>query len=350
MVLDNYISSDNITLKEAMELININATGNLFICEGNSLYAAISDGDIRRAIIKGASINDFAYKYANKNPTFLFESNAHEAERVMREKSITAVPIVDKEKRIVEIRFALKKDIVKSEKITVPVVIMAGGKGTRLKPYTDILPKPLIPIGDKTITEHIIDKFFKLGCSSFEMIVNYKKEFIKAYFSEDPEHRFLAVPRFVEENEYLGTGGGLSLLRGRENSTFFLTNCDILIDTDYASALNKHKESGSIITMICTERQVTIPYGTVDTDEDGFVKAIKEKPTFKMVTNTGFYIIEPGFLEKIPLDTHVDITDIIALCIKDGEKVGTYLVDESDWMDMGQLEEMERMKEKMGII
>ncbi len=349
MGLSDFVTSEDITLKEAMALINGNGTGNLFILREGKLYAAISDGDIRRAVISGADLTDKAEPYANHSPLYLHLQDKTEADRIMRERKVTAIPIVDDDKRIIDIRFILKGSAVKSGTVSVPVAIMAGGKGTRLKPYTDILPKPLIPIGDKTITEHIIDKFATIGCERFYMVVNYKKDFIKAYFTDKAEDNTGCAPVFVEETDFLGTGGGISLLKGHINTTFFLTNCDILIETDYAEALRKHKEMGNVITMICANKKMTIPYGTVIVDDDGYVKELKEKPTFEMQTNTGFYIIEPQFFDIIPENTKIDITDLIEICMKKGLKVGTFLIDDDDWMDMGQLEEMERMKEKMGI-
>lgn len=349
MVLGDFITSENITLKEAMVLIDKNGTGNLFFCKDGKLVAAISDGDIRRAIIKGADLKDLAEPYANHNPLFLYTEDKSEAERVMHEKKITAIPILDSMNQVVDIKFLLKNSPQKSEEMTLPVVIMAGGKGTRLKPYTDILPKPLIPIGEKTITEHIIDKFVDIGCKEIHMIVNYKKEFIKAYFTDRNEEDSRITPNFIEEKEFLGTGGGLSLLKGHMQSTFFLTNCDILIDADYSKALKQHREMGNIITMVCANKKVTIPYGTVITDDNGYVSELKEKPTYRMQTNTGLYIIEPEFLDFIPDRTRIDITDLIENCLNAGKKVGAFIIDDSEWMDMGQLEEMAKMKEKLGI-
>ncbi len=349
MTVKDFIVSKDASLREAMNLINQNAVGMLFVCEDGRLTAAISDGDIRRAIIKGAELSDPIENFANHNPISLSEEDKADAEKVMRAHEIVAIPVVNVNGAITDIKFLLKEELKKSGKVDVPVAIMAGGRGTRLKPYTDILPKPLIPIGEKTITEHIIDRFSDFGCRDFYMIVNYKKEFIKAYFTDQTEEHFKSIPKFVDETEFLGTGGGLSLLKGLINSTFFLTNCDILIDMDYKEALEKHKRMKNIITMVCADKKLTIPYGTVITDEDGYIEELKEKPTYRLQTNTGFYIIEPEFLQMVPDKIHIDITDLIENCIKEGKRVGSFLINDSDWMDMGQLEEMEKMKEKLGI-
>ncbi len=349
MTLDDYIVSEENTILETLDLINRNTSKTAFVCRGRKLIGVISDGDIRRAILKGVSTDAKIKGIVNYSPIYLPINRKREADILIKSKQINAVPIIDEEGNIVDVEVLLKGVVGNKAKLNIPVVIMAGGKGTRLKPYTNILPKPLIPVGEKTITEHIMDHFREYGCNLFFMIVNYKKEFIKAYFSGGKEQEIDVVPRFIDEKEFLGTGGGISLLEGHVESTFFLTNCDIIIDADYEDILKKHREKGNIVTMVCAKKAVTIPYGTIETDALGQIKAIKEKPVYEMVINTGFYLIEPDFLAMVPKGTKVDITDIIEKCVSEGYKVGTYIIDESNWMDMGQLEELARMKERMGL-
>lgn len=352
MTLKDYIVSEEMSLMETMKVIDNNASGNAFLCRDGILLAAVSDGDIRRSLMNGKDITSPVREIANYHPVYLYRKDSRKAEELMKEKMITALPIVDEQKKIVDIRFLLKKQPLLNKSLKTPVVIMAGGKGTRLKPYTDILPKPLIPIGDKTITEHIISHFSKFGCHDFYMIINYKKNFIKAYFMDSANQetqREMPKLHFVEEEQFMGTGGGIALVREAVRETFFLSNCDILVNADYEEILQKHKECNNLITIVCARKRVVIPYGTVEIKEDGSVAKFKEKPSFEFYTNTGFYVIEPAFLSRIPENTHIDITDVIEGCIKDGERVGTYLIDEEDWMDMGQFEELEKMKERMGL-
>ncbi|MDD3137787.1 MAG: sugar phosphate nucleotidyltransferase [Lachnospiraceae bacterium] len=347
MTLNDYIIDENLPLIDTLKKIDKNASGNIFICsDGGILMAAVSDGDIRRSLVKGVDMQTPIKEIANYNPLYIFQRDIRKAYEIMQEKTITALPIVDENKCIIDIKLLLKEQILEEQRLDVPVVIMAGGKGTRLKPYTDILPKPLIPIGDKTITEHIIDRFQKYGCKHFEMIINYKKNFIKSYFSDNDTKIDI---QFTEEEKFLGTGGGIALIGDKVLDTFFLTNCDILIDTDYARLLKIHRKMGNIITIVCARKKVVVPYGTVEIDPDGYARTFKEKPCFEFNTSTGLYVIEPRFLDKIPQDTFINITDIIEKCMNEGEKVGTYLIEDEDWMDMGQLEELEKMKEKMGL-
>lgn len=232
-------------------------------------------------------------------------------------------------------------------KINIHVVIMAGGKGTRLYPYTKILPKPLIPIGDVTITEHIMNKFMEFGCNKFTMIINHKREMIKAYFHENklPDMSI----NFIEEERFLGTGGGLSLLRNKMAGTFFFTNCDILLLEDYSAIYDHHKASGNILTMICATKTLSFPYGTVDVSENGSIRSLMEKPSYSFLTNTGFYIIETDFFDYVPDDTFIHITDIIQGCIDKGQKIGVYPVSENQWFDMGNHGDMEKMRDRFQI-
>ena len=348
--IQNYIVQENVTAFEAMKHIDSGARGIVFVCRGMKLCAVVTDGDIRRYILQGGDLSQPVIKIASLNPVYLTSENELQAADLMQQKSITAVPIVNSKKEIVDIRFW--REVIQSKKeekkcLDIPLVIMAGGKGTRLKPYTDILPKPLIPVGDKTITEHIMDRFAEYQCNHVTMIVNYKKDFIKAYFAENEIKRNIT---FLEEQDYLGTGGGLRLLSGLVEGTFFMSNCDILIEADYADILEYHKKSGNILTMICVKKRIEIPYGTVQLNEENQIVGLKEKPGFDYLINTGFYVIEPEFIECIPKDTFVHITDVIEKSIADGNRIGSYIIEDDAWMDMGQLDELEKMKEKMGII
>lgn len=352
MDINRYIVEENTSVIDTMKQINSGARGIAFVCQGIKLCGVVTDGDIRRHILRGGDLEQQVCEIAKSDPICLTADQAGRAGEVMRRRSITAVPVVNEQNEIVEIRFWRDEfrdceENSQSEQrrsLRIPLVIMAGGKGTRLRPYTDILPKPLIPVGDKTITEHIMDRFAAYDCDRVMMIVNYKKDFIKAYYADSEIQRDIT---FVEEEEYLGTGGGLRLLSGRVEDTFFMSNCDILIDADYADILDYHKQSGNLITMVCAEKKFEIPYGTVLLDQNNRIVALEEKPKFDYRVNTGFYVIEPAFLERIPHNTFIHITDIIENCIADGDKVGCFLIPEQAWMDMGQLDELDKMKERM---
>lgn len=345
MKLSDYIVDVGCSIVSAMERINQNAKGIVYITQSNKLVGTLTDGDVRRYIIKRGDIAQNITSIMNVKPLYLRIGDERRAHSYMLEKSIRSLPIIDLQGRIVKIVF--EDGIIEEKKeIDIPVVIMAGGKGTRLYPYTQILPKPLIPIGDKTITEHIMDRFRKYGCDMFTMIINYKKHFIKSYFDDIESDNEV---KFVEESEFRGTGGGLKLLQNSIKSPFFMSNCDILIEADYYDIFEYHKKNNNIITMVCAEKKMTIPYGIVEIAEDGKVDQIKEKPEYSFLTNTGFYVIDPKFLDFIPKDTFIHITDVIKNCIQEKENVGVYKIHEDNWLDMGQLDELEKMKERLNM-
>lgn len=344
MNLDEYVCYESDTVKKAMGIIDRNARGVVFVRNReDALVAAVTDGDVRRFILRGGKVDEPVATLANYDFIYLFETERETADDVMREKVISAVPIVTRDMKLLDVCFRMRKRFASCEKINIPVVIMAGGKGTRLKPYTDVLPKPLIPIGNRTIVERIMDQFRNAGCEDFCMIVNYMKHFIKAYFVDKNCGEKID---FVEETEFLGTGGGLSLLKDKYQSTFFLTNCDILIDADYKAILDYHRREKNIITLVCADKNVLIPYGTIETDEHGKVIEMQEKPSVSVKVNTGLYVIEPDFIAKIQKNQKIDITDVIDQCIQSGESVGTYLISGEQWMDMGQMDELKKMQEK----
>lgn len=348
MQLTDFIIDKNVSVIDAMKKIDKNAKGIVYVCEDGILCGSITDGDVRRFILNDGSISDTVISIMNKTPIFCYSEDRDLAQGRMLQMHIRSIPVVNENKKIVDVVFLDRDEekFVEKKQLNVPVVIMAGGRGTRLYPYTQILPKPLIPIGEKTITEHIMDRFKEYACNEFTMIVNYKKHFIKSYFDDSENQNQVD---FVDEEEFLGTGGGLKLLEGRYNSTFFMTNCDVLIEEDYSKILDFHRMQKNIVTMVCAKKHMTIPYGTVEVTESGKATGIKEKPELSFITNTGFYVLEPEFISKIPDDTFIHITDIIQNCIDEGDKVGVYTISDECWLDMGQMEELERMKHKLEI-
>lgn len=340
-----YVEENN-TVLEAMELLDKNAKKVLFLQNNGVLSATITDGDIRRWILKGGDLQAEIGNVANYQPKYLYEGQESLALSMMKEYGIDAVPIVDERHTIKEIVFLNnpeKKQI--RFDFDIPVVMMAGGLGARLSPYTNILPKPLIPIGDYPIAEHIIKRFCTYGCRRFYMIVNYKRNMIKAYFDELEKDYLL---KFVVEEKPLGTGGGISLLKGQIQGTFILTNCDILIDDDLTKAYRQHKESGNLITMICSLKNFAVPYGIVQIGENGTIKSMQEKPQMSFFTNTGCYFVESEVVECLGYNEAIDFPTIIENFMKEGKRVGVYPIREGAWLDMGQLDELDKMKKRLG--
>lgn len=341
--LEIFIVEEENSIKEVMKKIAVNARGLVFVCKGGRLLATVTDGDIRRYILAGGDIEGAVSQAAHYSPVFAYPEEREQAKDIMIRRNITALPVVDHDNRIMDILFLRYPDEEDAEEakdgLDVPVVIMAGGKGQRLKPFTDILPKPLIPLGEKTITERIIMRFQKYGCNRFYMVINYKKNFIKAYFA-DNEMKYNM--QFIEEEKFLGTAGGLKLVQGKVSGDFFVSNCDILIDADYQAILEEHVRKQCIITLVCAHKKYQMPYGTVEGDEEGYVCNMQEKPVLSYNINTGLYVINEKFLDMIPKDTFVDMTELVGNCIRKKEKVGIYLIEEEQWLDTGQMEELEK--------
>lgn len=349
MDVSKFLVDEDCPIIEAMAQMDKTAKKVLFVAEDGRLKAALTDGDIRRWILKNGDLKAAVSNAANYNPLSLTVHNEKEALTMMMQRQISAIPILNDERKIVKVLIWDELDNGESpeengEELRLPVVMMAGGLGTRLYPYTNILPKPLIPVGELPIAEHIIFQFRKMGCRDFHLIVNYKKNMIKAYFNEIPKDYSI---EYADEDTPLGTGGGLSLLKGKIKDTFVLTNCDILIREDFRKIYKLHKEEGNSITMVCSAKDFRIPYGIVEIDSDGSIKNLREKPSLSFLTNTGCYIVEPDVIDFLTPGEKIGFPDVINRYRQLGKKVGIYPVSEEAWLDMGQMDELERMRVKL---
>lgn len=347
-MLENYTVTVDYTVKKAIEKMKAEAIKAVVVVDDDyKVIGLFSNGDMREFFLQGGALSDEISVAMNSTPKLYTSVDEIEMER----KTMTRViyPIVDEEKHLV--RVIDYEKIENDEKISnvleqVTLVIMAGGKGTRLYPYTKILPKPLIPIGDLSITERIINSFVKYGCKDILMILNHKASMIKAYMSElETDYKV----DYVKEDKFLGTAGGLQLVRDKIKSTFILSNCDILIDDDIECVYRTHKAKKNKITMICSMKDVVIPYGVVETNSDGTIKSMQEKPDFSFLINTGVYMIEPEVLDDIKPGEFIHMPDLAQRCIDRGERVGVFPIPEKSWLDMGQFSEMENMMKSLGI-
>lgn len=334
-----YIGTIALSIVQAMKKIDENQHGVLVIVDDKAeLRGTLTDGDIRRFLLSGGKLERPCVDASNKNPKVAHSIS--EAETLYHEKNYVAVPIIDEKGTVVDI-YVGEKIRRTQQKLNIPVVINAGGKGTRLEPFTKILPKPLIPVGDLPILEHIMKLFSEYGCTEFHVIVNYKKQLMKAYFAESEKSYNVT---WYDEDTPLGTGGGLTLLRGRLKSTFFFTNCDTLIDTSYDSLLKFHQNNKNSITMVCAHKNLTIPYGVINMGENGKIDSFSEKPLMSFLTNTGMYLVEPEVIDDMVDGVSIGFPDVVDQQRQKGRNVAVFPVSEYDWMDMGQLSELEKMR------
>ncbi len=210
---------------------------------------------------------------------------------------------------------------------------MAGGSGTRLEPFTKVLPKPLIPVGEKPVIDHIIENFRAYGICEFYLTTHRMSKIIRAYFEEKSPDYFIG---FAEEDEPRGTAGGLKLLAHKLKKTFFVSNCDIIIKTDYADLYHFHTKNSYDITLVASTKQFNIPYGICELNSGGSLERIKEKPEYSFLVNTGLYVLNPNVIDLIPDDKLFHITHLIDKVKENTGTIGVYPVSEKAWVDVGQ--------------
>jgi NDP-sugar pyrophosphorylase family protein len=229
--------------------------------------------------------------------------------------------------------------------LNLPVIIMAGGQGYRLKPLTNILPKPLIPLGEKTILEQIMDKFCEVGCPIFYLSLNYKAEMIMQYINTLQNSKYQI--KYLQEEKPLGTAGSLFLLKGKIKSTFFVSNCDILIDQDISDIYEYHRTNENEITIVAALKHYPIPYGILETSKNGLLKSMTEKPELTIKINTGLYLLEPHLINEIPDNEFYHITTLIEKLQNEKRKIGVFPVSEKSWRDVGEWGEYLKLLNKL---
>ena len=302
------------TLISALKVMDSTGFRSLLVLDSNNLFAGIlSIGDIQRAIIKNIPLNAMVSDVLRQTPRIAEEVTPLEKikEEMLRFR-MEFVPVIDNTNHVKNVYFwdelFLEQKLPPKTQFNLPVVIMAGGSGTRLKPLTNVLPKPLIPIGEKTIIEEIFDRFGNHGCDEFFVSVNYKAELIEFYLRNQhlPYHL-----NFFKEEKPMGTAGSLSLLKDKMNQTFFVSNCDILIEQDYSEILDFHRQNKNEITIVAALKNYPIPYGVIETGNNGNLLNIQEKPEFTFKINSGMECIsnlrsvchnDDGFSDKLSRD------------------------------------------------
>ena len=347
---DILINSD-ITVKQALSALSKSGDKCLVVTNGKmQLIGTLSDGDLRKAILKGTILGDSIAEIYKKNPTFLYEGEKDKKylKKIFLEKKFNVIPIVDQEKVVVDVlswsKVFKNGENSPKEKLNATVVIMAGGRGTRLEPFTKVLPKPLIPIHEKPIIEHIIERFTSVGVRNFILTVNYKARIMKAFFEELQSDYSV---EFIDEVIPLGTAGSLKLLENRFDLPFFVTNCDIIVKENYADIYNFHIKKKYDITLVASMKNFTLPYGTCEINGNGNLEIIHEKPEYDFLINTGLYVMNPEVLKLIPEDRSYDITDLIKDANDHGKIIGVYPIDDESWIDIGQWAEYQKAVERL---
>jgi dTDP-glucose pyrophosphorylase len=326
------------SMREGFAKMDVDIVRLLCLWDGESYQGIVSAGDIQRAIIGNRELETPLGEILRPEVRVSHEDDSFEEIKALMLKHRTEfMPVLSSAGELVDVHFW--DDVFSTGRpelghVNLPVVVMAGGKGTRLKPFSNVLPKPLFPLGEKTIVETIMDRFQAVGCKRFLFSVNYKHEFIRTYFDSMTDETY-DIEYFME-SEPLGTAGSLTLISDKIKEPFFVSNCDIIIDADYSEIYDYHKEEKNEITMVVSLKHIRIPYGTVETGEGGQVMSLVEKPELTYMVNAGLYILEPGLLAEIPEGKFFHITELIEKVRARGGRVGAFPISEKAWCDIGE--------------
>ncbi len=328
------------SIRDAMLSLSDSCVGASLVVNAEfKLLGIVTDGDIRRAILSGAALADNILPFMQAE--FLsvpVEAPRAEVLDLMKSRFIEQVPVLDKNGKVVGIHF-LRQMLGSVEKPNL-AVIMAGGRGERLKPLTDKVPKPMVRVAGRPILERIVLHLVGQGIRKIYISVNYLAEQIEMHFKNG--HNFGCEIQYLREDAPLGTGGSLSLINEQINAPFIVLNGDLITQANFDEMLNKHHLENNYITLGIREYTQNIPFGCVEIDS-GRVKSITEKPVLSKIINAGIYIFSPDNLKNIPPNSFFPITGLIERALESGQRVGVFPVDE-EWADIGRPEELHKAR------
>jgi len=326
--------SPEASMREVMASIDKGAKQIALIVDcDDHLLGTVTDGDIRRALLSGMDMQALAKEFMNANPiTGIIDESPALWQRTMQRHSLRHLPLLDSKGRFCDL--AQLRQPLEPER-TNTVVLMAGGLGTRLRPLTESMPKPLLSVGDKPILQTIIENFVDQGFNQFVLCINYQGEKIKQFCGDGS--KWNATITYIEEENPLGTAGALSLLKDKPDQAFFVMNADLLTKVDYVRLLDFHQKQGHIASMCIREYRHQIPYGVVKLDEHRILNVI-EKPNYYYYVNAGIYCLSPDVLHYIPKDGYFDMTELFIKLIKLSKCVGSFPLREY-WMDVGRMDD-----------
>ena len=339
MVLEkikNRIIAPDLTILSAMKKMDEIKMKILFVYDGDMFEGILTLGDIQRAIIKGHALTEEVVKILDRNKIYAYSSEPVDTIKQKMESIRAELMPVLQDGELIEVYtwedLFGKASEPQKKLIDLPVVIMAGGKGTRLKPITNVIPKPLVEV--------IMDQFEGIGCHKFYMSVNYKADMMKYYLSQ-LDHKYDI--EFFMEDKPLGTIGSVSLLKGKITTPFFVSNCDSINEQDYRDVYDYHMSNHNDLTIVTMVKTFKIPYGVIETGEDGLMTALSEKPELTYQVNTGVYILNPSCIDEIPEGEFFHITHLMEKIKARGGRVGCFPVSEHAWKDMGEWPEYLKM-------
>jgi len=339
--LNNVLVSERLSLREALALLDRNGLQILLLKDdADKLTGILTDGDIRRFILNDGSLDTLVREISNSNFIKLEQENLSKANNILQKHDINHLPILDNNGCTQAL--ALRNEI--TQRTQVPIVIVAGGMGSRLLPLSNIIPKPLMPVGEMTMLEKIMENFYNQGLNDFKVIVNFKKDLIKTYMQE-VEHPYNI--EFIEEENFSGTIGGLSLLKDDLEGPFLVSNCDILADLSYQALLDWHDQRKADLTILGVRKRIDIPYGVVKVDTKSYVTNVQEKPFINNMIISGVYVMNSEILKLIPSKDEFGMDQLINKLLSEGFNVTCYPI-ESGWYDIGQFDEYRKLLNFLG--
>ena len=336
--MDNFKVKSTSSLYDALRLIEESGHRLCFVADpSDRIVGILSDGDIRRHLIKNRSLLDSCASAMNTDFIYLNQSYSDiELNNVITQCSdqkVDLVPILDESKVLIDVYKS--GDVAKHKKISFPAVIMAGGKGTRLKPFTESCPKPMLPVNGKPIIHHIIDDLLVSGFSDFYLSVNYKKEQLMEYFGDGSS--FAANIMYLEENQPLGTAGSLGLLPKSLTTPILVINGDVRSHMDLSKICLYHQAKNNKFTVCTRTHSIDIPFGVIN-HQDGILTSLEEKPSVEFLINAGIYVISPAIYKTVDANSFMDMTDLIQISISTDETVNVFNL-ENFWLDVGRPED-----------
>jgi len=346
MDIEKLLATRNSSIRDAIKIMDAGGIGIVFIVDlEKNVIGLITDGDFRRAILNGVRLSQNILTITNTKFTSLNKDSSNkQIINLFLDKRIERIPVLHNKKLIdVLLRedYDLHGKIILPDKVfDFPVVIMAGGKGTRMKPFTNIFPKPLLPIGERAMLEVIMDEYIKYGFKKFYVTINYKANLIKAYFDDLGDKYDIS---YIEESKFLGTAGALKLLHLKKQTPVFVSNCDILIRDNYLNILEFHKAGRYDMTIVAAMIYQKVPYGVCKIKNGGELEQLSEKPEFDYLVNSGMYVLNSHILDLIPHNEFFHMTQLMEVLRNQGGKVGVYPVSEKSWIDVGQWEGYSKM-------
>lgn len=346
MSVIKYIINQRATIKDALVALDGNTHDwqTLFVVDNTEkMVGTLTDGDIRRALIAGVALSDAVEKAMHTNFKFVREGqNDAKLLKEFRERQIFFIPVLDNENHIVKVYNLIKY----RNFLPVDAVLMAGGKGERLRPLTEKTPKPLLPVGDKAIIDHNVDRLISFGIKHISVTVNYLGEQLEDHFREP--HNDVHV-KCVREPKFLGTLGSIRFVPEFFNDTVLVMNSDLFTNINYEDFYLHFKEHDADMSVAAVPYSVSIPYGILDLEEKRNIKGIIEKPTYDYYANAGIYLIKKTALDLIPEDTFFNATDLIEALVANYKKVIRFPLN-GTWIDIGNPQEFRRANELVNHI